>query len=473
MSAEGKDVSLSSYLYDTEAEYGVIGTGLLRPETLPMIVAELTEEDFRDRRREAFRIYSRVVREGVSASTEYLVGLFKEKKLDEEALFWIEYGVENEESLKGYIERLKRKRKYRLIYQTGKTLAELVTAGLSPEEINRKAQEQFIKIFSEEGEVEIEHLSCVARAVLEPMVEAAQKGIPLEGIPTPFNDLNRLTGGFREEELILLAARPSVGKTAMALQMAMHCTDIGKRVLFVSLEMSKEQLFMRLLSMKTLIPLSRIRRARLTAEEFEILITAADEISAREFYITDSTDVSPLELSVEIEKMEKLGYKPDIVFVDYLQLMRSSTGGSRQEQVAEISRSLKRIAKKFRIPVVALSQLSRQVEQRADKRPQLSDLRESGALEQDSDLILFIHRPKKEEEKVELIIGKQRNGPIGTVELRFLHSSAKFYGAEHSDELEKDLKMVEGRVDSEQKRENIDSEHLKRSEGDDEIYVFE
>jgi replicative DNA helicase len=252
------------------------------------------------------------------------------------------------------------------------------------------------------------------------------------GLPTDFKELDRLLSGLWPQDLVILAARPGMGKTALALTVALNVAKNGVPVGFFSLEMSKEQLVQRLLAAEAKIDQKRLRTARLEDEDWQKLIDAAGRVSAAPIYINDTPAPSVREIRAKAKRLKGergLG----LIVVDYLQLMQSTRRTeNRQQEIAEISRSLKGLAKELDLPVLALSQLSRAVEQRQEKRPVMSDLRESGSLEQDADVIMFIYREEyylKDSEKkgiAEIIVAKQRNGPVGTVELAFLKEYACF-----------------------------------------------
>jgi len=248
------------------------------------------------------------------------------------------------------------------------------------------------------------------------------------GIATGFEKLDKLTSGLQNSDLVIVAARPGLGKTSICLNIAAHAAvDYGMAIGIFSLEMTKEQLMLRMLSNKAKVNFSSIRSGYIKDEDLEKLVHAADEFSRAKIYIDDTPAITVLEIRAKARR-QKRDKGLDLIIVDYLQLMRGTRRTeSREREIAEISGSLKALAKELSVPVIAVSQLSRQTESRSDRRPQLADLRESGAIEQDADLVLFIHRAdaykKNQEEKdgiAELIIGKQRNGPTGTVRLAFL-----------------------------------------------------
>ncbi len=248
------------------------------------------------------------------------------------------------------------------------------------------------------------------------------------GIPTGFLKLDYMTSGLQNSDLVIVAARPGLGKTSISLNIAAHAAmEYGKSIGIFSLEMTKEQLMLRMLSNKSKVSYSNIRSGYIKDEDLEKLVHAADELGQAKIYIDDTPAITVLEIRAKARRQQR-DKGLDLIIVDYLQLMRGSRRTeSREREIAEISGSLKALAKELSIPVIAVSQLSRQTESRSDRRPQLADLRESGAIEQDADLVLFIHRAdaykKSDEEKdgiAELIIGKQRNGPIGSIKLAFL-----------------------------------------------------
>ncbi|MBI4965232.1 MAG: replicative DNA helicase [Desulfomonile tiedjei] len=246
----------------------------------------------------------------------------------------------------------------------------------------------------------------------------------ITGVSSGFKDLDNLTAGFQPSDLIIIAGRPSMGKTSLALNIAMHAAiEAGTPTGVFSLEMSKEQIALRVLCARAGVNLKSLRTGFLTSEDWGHLTLAVGNISDSPLFIDDSPAINTLEIRAKARRLKK-EHDLGLIIVDYLQLMRGATKSDfREQEISEISRSLKALAKELEVPVIALSQLNRKVEERPNKRPQLADLRESGAIEQDADVIIFIYRdevynksednPKKGE--AEIIIGKQRNGPIGMV----------------------------------------------------------
>ena len=255
------------------------------------------------------------------------------------------------------------------------------------------------------------------------------------GIPTGFIDLDRMTSGLNNSDLIILAARPAMGKTAFALNLALNAGKEKKKVLIFSLEMPAQQLYQRLLSIESGIPQNKLKNVYLEEEEWTKLTVATGNLAETDIYVADLPYTNVLEIRSYARKM-KSQEKLDLIIIDYLQLINGTGRGgsefSRQQEISDISRSLKGLARELDVPVIALSQLSRAVESRVDKRPMLSDLRESGAIEQDADIVAFLYReeyyiPETENKGItELIIGKHRNGATGTVKLNFLSEFTKF-----------------------------------------------
>lgn len=242
-----------------------------------------------------------------------------------------------------------------------------------------------------------------------------------------------MTNGFNPSDLVILAARPAMGKTAFVLNLALNAAKINKSVLIFSLEMSSSQLLQRFIAIEAGIGLQKIRTGFLNENDWGRMGLASETLMKTQLNIADLPNATVLEIRAVARRMKAAG-KLDIIIIDYLQLIKNSNGKSenRQQEISDISRSLKGIARELDVPIIALSQLSRAPEQRADRRPVLSDLRESGAIEQDADMVAFLYRDDYYNEEseakgiTEIIIGKQRNGPVGTVKLRFFHELTKF-----------------------------------------------
>lgn len=277
---------------------------------------------------------------------------------------------------------------------------------------------------------------------LEKIEEAAKQEDEITGIPSGFIDLDHMTNGWQRSDLIILAARPAMGKTALCLNMAANAAiDYHYPVAIFSLEMSKEQLVMRMLAAAARIDQKRLRTGQLNPDEWGAFLQKIGPLTSAPIYIDDTPAITIRELRAKARRLQSREGDLGLILVDYLQLMGGSGNSeNRQQEVSEISRSLKALARELNVPIIALSQLSRTVEQTKDKRPQLSHLRESGSLEQDADIVLFIHREEYYNEDTDrrgiadVIIAKHRNGPTGTVELAFQNELTRFDNLIHERE---------------------------------------
>lgn len=304
----------------------------------------------------------------------------------------------------------------------------------SVETILEEAEKKIFALTQSKSTADFVPIEDVVMNSISQIRAAAKNKGSVTGIASGFIDLDRMTAGFQRSDLILIAARPSMGKTAFVLNVADYvCFHSGKSAAVFSLEMSKEQLVNRLLAQESKIDASHIRTGKLDDKEWIALMEGANTVAKSKLVIDDTPGISIGELRSKCRKY-KHDHDIDIIIIDYLQLM--SGGGrseSRQQEISEISRALKALAREINVPVIALSQLSRAVEKREDHRPMLSDLRESGAIEQDADLVMFLYRddyyhPNDTSKKdiAEVIVAKQRNGAIGTVELAWLREFTKF-----------------------------------------------
>jgi replicative DNA helicase len=283
--------------------------------------------------------------------------------------------------------------------------------------------------------MEFWHIKDVVAEGLEFINTARNSDRLMVGLTSGFIDLDILTTGFHPSDFVVVAGRPGTGKSSLMLSMALHIAlEENVPVAIFSLETTKRQLILRMLSILSGVPLQNIRRGFVSNEDWVKIVRLGMELSARDIYIDDSPMLTITEFRTKSKKLRE-EKNVGIIFVDYLQLLKTPYKGiSRQEEVAEISRNLKALAKELDVPVVALAQLSRQVEKRKDRRPKLMDLRESGQIEQDADIILFIHRPSAyklnpspEEERIaEIIVAKQRQGPTGIIKLSFVKETTAF-----------------------------------------------
>ena len=317
---------------------------------------------------------------------------------------------------------------------------EIVTDGFDDqadiEELLDKAQKVIFQISENRIKTPYFALNLILKDAIKYIGELYEKKESVTGVPTGFIDLDQKTSGFQRGDLIIIAGRPSMGKTAFALNIAQYAAVHAQPsypVVVFSLEMSKEQLVTRLLCSEARVDASRLRTGHLVDGDWDKIMRGADKLFEAKIFIDDTPAISVMEMRAKARRL-KAEHGIGMIVVDYLQLMRGgSSPESRQQEISEISRSLKALAKELSVPVVALSQLNRGLESRTDKRPIMSDLRESGAIEQDADIVMFVYRDEvynKENPdakgRAEIIIGKQRNGPIGTVDLTFLGEYTRF-----------------------------------------------
>ena len=309
----------------------------------------------------------------------------------------------------------------------------------SVESIVDYAEKEIFNISMQRGYKDFSHIKDVLVSSVEKLEELANNKGKITGVETGFVDLDKKTQGLQPQDFILIAARPSMGKTALALNIAQFAA-LKKNVpiAIFSLEMSKEQLVNRMIASESMLDSQKLRSGDLEEDDWLKIVHSISAIGAAPIYINDTPSVTAMEIKTKCRKL-KLEKGLGLIMIDYLQLMSSSgKQESRQQEISNISRSLKQVARELNVPIVALSQLSRAVEARADKRPMLSDLRESGAIEQDADVVTFLYRdeyynPDTEKPgQAELIIAKQRNGPTGTVELTWLSNYTKFSNSSYT-----------------------------------------
>ncbi len=295
-----------------------------------------------------------------------------------------------------------------------------------PEDLLDDAERRILQLSENKNRGDFSPVGAVVEETLDKITKLYENKAGLTGLPTGFRDLDRMTSGLQPSDLILVAARPSMGKTAFTLNIAQNVgVRQHKTVAFFSLEMSQEQLVQRILCQISHIDSQKLRTGQLNSdEEWTRLTDACDKLYQAPIYIDDTPGISVAEMRSKARRL-KSEHGLDLIVVDYLQLMQGRNAESRQQEISEISRSLKALARELKVPLIALSQLSRSVESRQDKRPMLSDLRESGALEQDADIVSFLYREDyydKETENqhiTEVILAKHRNGPVGSIKLYF------------------------------------------------------
>lgn len=345
------------------------------------------------------------------------------------------YGLPHFTDLTAYIEVVRDKSMMRNLIRT---CNQITSEALEEEDDARNIldhAEQMIFALAERRAAEgFAHVQPVAEKVLAKVEEYSRReSHALTGLATSFRELDEMTSGLQPSDLIIVAARPSMGKTALCLTIAQNAAIDEKAVVgFFSLEMSKEQLVMRMMASEAKVDASRFRRGILSRDEWERLARAIGTLAEARLFIDDTPGISVLEMRAKARRLAAEQKKLDLIVVDYLQLMGGGRAESRQQEVSQISRELKGLAKELNVPVIALSQLSRAPEARNPPKPMMSDLRESGSIEQDADVVAFIYREdyyKPTDENAgmaELLISKQRNGPTGTIKLAFLKEFTRF-----------------------------------------------
>ena len=422
-----------------EAEQSVLGSMITDKNAVVEAIEKLEENDFyRDGHKVIFKTISEMFKDDMPVD---LVTLLERLKATEklEKAGGVTYVSELSSSLlttinlSAYIKIVKEKSILRKLIRASTSIIEdSYNKQGEVEEVLEGAEKKIFDIAEKRTTSDFEPLNVVLeRGFLEIERLFNNKG-EITGVGSGFVDLDAKTSGFQKGDMVLIAARPSMGKTTFALNIAEHAAlREGKSVVVFSLEMSKEQLAYKLLCSEANVDMLKLRTGALDDKDWENIARETGPLSKAKIYIDDTAGVTVMEMRSKCRRL-KLEYGIDLIVIDYLQLMSGSSNESRQQEVSEISRSIKALAKEMECPVIALSQLSRAPEQRADHRPMLSDLRESGSIEQDADLDMFLYRDEyynKETEDTniaECIIAKQRNGPVGTVKLAWLGQYSKF-----------------------------------------------
>ena len=427
-----------------EGEQSVIGSMLMDREAIITASEIISAEDFYQHQYGImFEAMIELFNEGKPVDLVTLQNRLKEKDVPPE-ISSLEFvrdiitTVPTSANVKSYANIVREKAVLRKLIKTNEDIANTCYLGReSLDVILADTEKRIFDLLQSRDSREFVPIRQVALDVLEKIEKASKTKETVTGVPTGFIDLDYKTSGFQPSDLILLAARPSMGKTAFVLNVVDHVA-VKKRIpcMVFSLEMSKEQLVNRMLSMESNVDTQKLRTGTLTDSDWDAVVEGVGIIGNSSLIIDDTPGISISELRSKCRKM-KLEQGLGMIIIDYLQLMTGSgkTSDNRQQEISEISRSLKALARELKAPVVALSQLSRACESRADHRPMLSDLRESGAIEQDADVVMFLYRDdyynKDSEMKdiAEVIIAKQRNGPIGTVNLVWMPQYTKFANA--------------------------------------------
>lgn len=434
--------------HSLEAEKTVLGGILVNNAYLNVVLSQLTPEDFyRDAHRQILGGMVALMDRGQPIDLLTLSEELQKAGLLEEIggaayLASLMDGVPRTLNVEYYAQIIKEKSLLRkLILSSAKTISASYEQQTDADTVISEAQQAIVEIAEEKIKPGLVPIGSLTGEMLETIRLLAERREAVTGVPSGFIELDNLTGGFHPADFIVVAARPSMGKTALALNICQH---VGLRTDyyagFFSIEMAKEQVVLRLLCAEAQVDLRKARSGFISDREFERLQLAADTLSQARIYVDESAALTVMEMKAKCRRLKLEGHL-DIVFVDYIQLMR--TGGrfeNRNQEMSFISRSLKEMAKELRIPVVGVSQLSRAPEKmRKEPKPMLSDLRESGAIEQDADVVIFIYRPDyyhPEDEAIkgiaEVTVAKQRNGPLGSVPLVFLREYAKFVNMDFS-----------------------------------------
>ena len=425
---------------NVEAEQAVLGAMLLSHDAVIVAMEKLQSQDFyRDVHRIIFEAMEHLHRENKEIDVITLPDELKRmKKLDDvgglEYVLNLPNLVGSAANIEYYANIVAEKALARNLISTCTELTtEAYDGQKETEALLDDAERRILQLSDTKNRGDFASVGAVVEVTLDKITKLYENKAGLTGLPTGFRDLDRMTSGLQPSDLILVAARPSMGKTAFTLNIAQNVgVRQHKTVAFFSLEMSQEQLVQRLLCQIAHIDSQKLRTGQLNSdEEWTRLTDACDKLYESPIYIDDTPGISVAEMRSKARRL-KSEHGPDLIIVDYLQLMQGRNAESRQQEISEISRSLKALARELKVPLIALSQLSRSVESRQDKRPMLSDLRESGALEQDADIVSFLYREDyydKETENqhiTEVILAKHRNGPVGSVKLYFKNEFTLF-----------------------------------------------
>jgi replicative DNA helicase len=433
--------------HDLDAERAVIGAMLVSETAVAVVAERLAAEDFYSEVHRIIygammRLYSRGEPIDQLTLTNELRSVNEFERIGGRPyVFQIVESVPTAANAGRYADIVRGKALLRAIIDVGSRITE--DAFREPEDVSEALDSAEQLVYGVSNRTLREHLAPVselAPGALEMIQRLYEQEGEVTGVETGFEDLDRLTTGFHKSDLIILAARPAMGKTALSLNAIWHAAGERKMpVAIFSLEMSKEQLVQRLISQTTRIPAQALRSGNVKAEDWPKLVRGVAEVSRAPIWIDDTAGVTLMEIRAKVRRLASqlnvAGEMPlSLVVVDYLQLMvgQGNRAENRQQEIAEISRGLKVLARDLDVPVLAIAQLSRAVEGRHDKRPLLSDLRDSGAIEQDADMVMFLYRdeyynPESDDKGIaEVIVGKHRNGPTGKVQLAWMEQYTKF-----------------------------------------------
>ena len=433
--------------HNVEAERAVIGAMMLNADAIMVCSELLTSDEFYQQQYGIiFDALVEMYKDGVGADLVTLQNKLREKEVTPE-LYSVEYlgellaSVPTSANVKFYAEIVHEKAVLRRLIRVSEQVTKDCYMDSQPlEDILEDTEKSVFDVIQQRGGSEFEPIRDVVLRTLDSIEKAAKQKGNITGLETGFRDLDAKTAGLQKSDLKLIAARPAMGKTAFVLNIAEYVAlHSNSTIALFSLEMSKEQLVKRMLAMNSMVDSQKIRTGDLEDDDWDKLVGSVRKIGNSNLVIDDTSGITASELRSKCRKL-KIEQGLDLVIIDYLQLMTGAgkrKSDSRQQEISDISRSLKVMARELNVPVIALSQLSRAVESRPDKRPMLSDLRESGAIEQDADIVMFIYRdeyynPDSEKKGVaEVIVAKQRSGPTGPVELAWLSQYTKFGNLEY------------------------------------------
>lgn len=432
--------------HSEEAEQSVIGSILIDHDAVGVAAENLKPEDFYNlRHKEIFEAILDLYHAGRAVDLVTLKSQLEQRgKLeaagDMKYLSQVATAVPNSVHIRQYVKIVKDKALYRRFIQLGnQVLQQSFTTETPIEQLSENVEKQVFSILQNRGSQDFSHIKDVLMESFDDIEKIAANGGTVAGISTGFVDLDQKTAGLHPSDLVIVGARPAMGKTAFGLNLVQNAAVKGGKTCAVfNLEMSKKQIVNRMLACEAGVSMEHIRSGNMTDQDWEKLVEALGPLSEAPIYIDDTGGITFSEVRSKCRKL-KIEHGLDLVMIDYLQLMSGSgrAGDNRQQEISEISRGLKMMARELDVPVIALSQLSRTLESRADHRPMMSDLRESGAIEQDADVIIFLYRdeyyhPDSEDKNIaEIIIGKQRNGPVGTVKLRYDGEYTRFSNLAH------------------------------------------
>jgi replicative DNA helicase len=446
-------------LHNINIERSVLSSILFNPASFEEVASVIKARDFYlPAHKYIFEAMQECERTDLPIDEEFVKKkLNQEERFDEDAMLEI-LSTNPLPSVKAYIEELREKSiKRDLVKLTADIKEVAVEKDLPSSEVVDLVQQKLYMITDGNSNKEFRDSPEMTSATLEHILEMKKRGnAGVVGLNTGFAKLNKLTTGFGNGDLIIVAARPAMGKTSFVLNLAQQTLDDSKGVAIFSLEMPAEQLMIRMLSAKTSIPLQELKIGDMNDDQWSRLNSAVDTMSSKKLFVDDNGSVTIHNVRSKLRKLKTQHPEISLCIIDYLQLMTGSGNKDRHQEVSDISRGLKLLARELDMPIIALSQLNRGVESRNDKRPMMSDIRESGAIEQDADLIMFVYRDdvyrireekekeskaraegteyrsnffEKPEENAELIIGKNRNGPTGVVDMIFQKSFTKFVDA--------------------------------------------